>query len=318
MMLHAPLFWLLFLGHLLGDYYLQSEQMAQGKQRHVGWLLLHCLVYAIAMGITLSPVLLTEGWPWHMSLLLFGIPAVSHAVIDCVKALFTRRPVKDIPRFDRKVFLIDQLLHLAVIIGVTAWHGTVVGQLDINPWGALLLDGYGMLGLQEMAGPFQALRILCLLLVIGKPANVAIRKVIAKRPAKPVPPPPKQAAPAPKKTTLLSGRPLDVLIQIMEPPQQQEADADQAAEPQGPAEAAESAAEEARTGRWIGVLERVLVVALMMLGEYGAVGLVFTAKSLTRFDRIVKDKGFAEYYLIGTLASILFAMAALFLAQPMR
>ncbi|HLR21754.1 MAG TPA: hypothetical protein VK087_07095 [Tissierellaceae bacterium] len=43
----------------------------------------------------------------------------------------------------------------------------------------------------------------------------------------------------------------------------------------------------------------------MFYGQYNAIGLVFTAKSITRFERISKEPSFAEYYLIGSLYSII-------------
>lgn len=58
-------------------------------------------------------------------------------------------------------------------------------------------------------------------------------------------------------------------------------------------------------GAMIGNLERLLIAILMFYGQYGAIGLVFTAKSVTRFDKITKDANFAEYYLIGSLYSML-------------
>lgn len=61
----------------------------------------------------------------------------------------------------------------------------------------------------------------------------------------------------------------------------------------------------AGAGAMIGSLERILVAILLGLSQFAAVGLVFTAKSIARFDRISKDQGFAEYYLIGSLTSLL-------------
>lgn len=58
-------------------------------------------------------------------------------------------------------------------------------------------------------------------------------------------------------------------------------------------------------GSIIGSLERLLIALLMSYGQYGAIGLVFTAKSVTRFDKISKEPSFAEYYLIGSLYSII-------------
>jgi hypothetical protein len=63
-----------------------------------------------------------------------------------------------------------------------------------------------------------------------------------------------------------------------------------------------------KAGRIIGVLERYLTAVLILLGQYAAVGLAFTAKSVTRFDKISRDPDFAEQYLIGTMSSLLFAV----------
>lgn len=60
-------------------------------------------------------------------------------------------------------------------------------------------------------------------------------------------------------------------------------------------------------GRAIGVLERALVLTLVFLGQFGAVGLVIAAKVLARF-KALEDREFAEYFLIGTLASLLLAL----------
>lgn len=47
------------------------------------------------------------------------------------------------------------------------------------------------------------------------------------------------------------------------------------------------------------------MLMFLSLGQYSAIGLVLTAKSIARYDRIAKDKDFAEYYLLGTLMSTL-------------
>ncbi|OLC06627.1 MAG: hypothetical protein AUH42_05340 [Gemmatimonadetes bacterium 13_1_40CM_70_11] len=60
-------------------------------------------------------------------------------------------------------------------------------------------------------------------------------------------------------------------------------------------------------GRAIGVLERALTLTFVLLGQYGAVGLIIAAKSGARF-KALEDREFAEYFLIGTLASLLLAL----------
>jgi hypothetical protein len=60
-------------------------------------------------------------------------------------------------------------------------------------------------------------------------------------------------------------------------------------------------------GRAIGALERALALTLVLLGEYAAIGWIIAAKSLARF-KALEDREFAEYFLIGTLASFVLAL----------
>jgi len=63
-------------------------------------------------------------------------------------------------------------------------------------------------------------------------------------------------------------------------------------------------------GAWVGTFERIIAVLFASLGQYAAMGLLIAAKSIARYDKISKGSAFAEYYLIGTLYSILFAIVA--------
>lgn len=63
-----------------------------------------------------------------------------------------------------------------------------------------------------------------------------------------------------------------------------------------------------KAGKYIGILERAIILTLVIHDSIGAVALVFTAKSIARFNEL-KDKDFAEYYIVGTLISLLIAIA---------
>ncbi|HET8762495.1 MAG TPA: hypothetical protein VFM12_03725 [Gemmatimonadales bacterium] len=78
-------------------------------------------------------------------------------------------------------------------------------------------------------------------------------------------------------------------------------------EQQEPAAGIEVPQGELARGRLIGILERALVLTLVLLSQYGALGFVVAAKALARF-RGLDDRDFAEYFLIGTLASLLHAV----------
>lgn len=67
-------------------------------------------------------------------------------------------------------------------------------------------------------------------------------------------------------------------------------------------------------GAVIGILERAVTLTLILVGEYTTVGLVLTGKSVARFEEL-KKREFAEYYLIGTLASVFAAIVVGILAR---
>jgi hypothetical protein len=70
----------------------------------------------------------------------------------------------------------------------------------------------------------------------------------------------------------------------------------------------------ARVGATIGVLERLLIVTFVLVGAESAIGLVVAAKTIARF-RQLDDRDFAEYYLLGTLASVSVAIVTALVAR---
>jgi len=60
---------------------------------------------------------------------------------------------------------------------------------------------------------------------------------------------------------------------------------------------------EYNAGRFIGVLERLLVYLVVLQGQYMATGLILAAKGLAPFKEL-DERDFAEYVLIGTLLSV--------------
>ncbi len=65
--------------------------------------------------------------------------------------------------------------------------------------------------------------------------------------------------------------------------------------------------QELNAGRLIGILERIIMVVLVLGGSIGSIGFVLAAKAFARF-RELDQRPFAEYVLIGTLLSTLFAV----------
>lgn len=72
--------------------------------------------------------------------------------------------------------------------------------------------------------------------------------------------------------------------------------------------------EQPGAGRTIGVLERMITLPLVLLDQWGALGLVLAAKSIARFKDLDQRLS-AEYYLVGTLMSLLLAVASALLLR---
>lgn len=70
-------------------------------------------------------------------------------------------------------------------------------------------------------------------------------------------------------------------------------------------------------GAIIGNLERILSAIFLSMNQIAAIGFIYTAKSIARFKEIEDNKRFAEYYLIGTLFSILYVIVAYFVIVVM-
>ncbi|SER02104.1 DUF3307 domain-containing protein [Thalassovita taeanensis] len=68
-------------------------------------------------------------------------------------------------------------------------------------------------------------------------------------------------------------------------------------------------------GRLIGMLERGLIFALILLGQPLGVGFLVASKSILRFGTATRDQRTAEYVIIGTLASFGWAILAAYATQ---
>lgn len=76
------------------------------------------------------------------------------------------------------------------------------------------------------------------------------------------------------------------------------------------AEKAASGETEDNVGEWIGILERIITLTLVLTGNITAIAFVLTAKSIARFKELEQSRDFAEYYLLGTSGSIIVALGA--------
>lgn len=235
---------LLILGHILGDFYLQTEKMADKKRTNIVTMMLHCVLYGIAMFVALF--LQTD--EFLLSIQLTLLLAAVHGLVDIIKV----RMEKDrIPKWVCIIFLIDQCIHVAALwLVYIRWGNDLVTSLGSSE------DTYAVI-IAVVGG-----------LICWRPAAIFISLI------------------------------LKMLPEAVEDHDGQEKTI----------EVVGNADEMVGVGFWIGVLEREIILLLGLLGQYGTIGFVLTAKSVSRYKQLEK-KSFAEKYLIGTLSSALIAMA---------
>lgn len=64
----------------------------------------------------------------------------------------------------------------------------------------------------------------------------------------------------------------------------------------------------ANAGKWIGIVERIIILIFVVYGEYSAIGLLIAAKGIIRFNEKDRQEIKTEYLVVGTLISIAMAI----------
>ena len=104
----------LLAAHAIADFLLQIRWIIENKRRLKAFLTHVAIVAATA-------VLLLGAWS-PAAVTAVTIITVSHALIDWAKLWQSRKPwVREHPRGELILFLVDQLLHILVIV-LTAWY----------------------------------------------------------------------------------------------------------------------------------------------------------------------------------------------------
>ena len=122
-MTFQPLLLLLLFGHVIGDFYFQTDNMAKGKcatdkRERWKWLACHGVGYALAMAVVLFPVV---RFSWGL-LVAFLVVSVSHFVLDVFKRFIPKKP-----------FIFDQIMHVVIIFLVWfIWHDEMAVWPYIN------------------------------------------------------------------------------------------------------------------------------------------------------------------------------------------
>ena len=316
----------LILAHLVADFVLQTSGVVAAKTVRDGRAWRGFLGHGAGVAVCLVPVALAFGGRGIAALVVI---VVSHLVIDQVKIVATRRsetaalaesrrrhegaaPAAGLGRawtpLPAAWFVLDQLAHLAVIALV--WAVWLAGTAPTASWTvevATLTGGWDQRLVHEIVRV--AVVVVALLIanvrggaifvatlvrplevgdeLVGRDIATADAGAVADRVPTPTPgrgwsirlgplsgrvvADPALAASVVDNTEILAER------VVLPPP--------------------------ARVGATIGILERLLIVVFVLAGTDAAIGFVVAAKTIARF-RQLDDRDFAEYYLLGTLASV--------------
>lgn len=262
-------FLLFLLAHILGDYYLQNGTMADHKNKRYGWLVFHGLLYALPFWLIPLFVRMRPAFLWGLI-----AATVSHFVIDALKSWpKIRRATKSSRTAGQE--------EEAEKTGFSLWLQSH-REFTRRPIVPILFD--------------QALHLLLLALIaffLARGERLELRSgFLAMAETAGLPP---SALLAWSLALLLAWKPSNLLIFFILKDYESE-------NPQVRRET------DIRAGRMIGLLERVIILILVSLGQPAGISLVIAAKTLARFNRIKEDEEFAERYLIGTLLSTLFAI----------
>lgn len=213
----------LLIAHLIGDFILQTSKSVKHKEKYgfVSFhLYIHCGIHAL-----LSFLLLWDMKYWYVATIIF----VTHLIVDGLKIkLATKKNA-------RWLFLVDQLLHLIVIVGLVFWIDAISFVIPER--------------IKEVFWP-----LLLSVILLTSPIAIVLKVFFTRWKLT-------------DKDTGIYGL--------------------------------------KNAGKWIGAIERLLIFLFIVTNNFGAVGLLLTAKSVFRFGDLSKAKNMklTEYVLIGTLLS---------------
>lgn len=230
------LFLKLYLSHLIADFLLQPNWIARNK-RQASNLIFHSAIHVATAMVVVNTAITGE------ILLSLLVLAIAHALLDYLKARFTRD--------EWLAFTGDQLAHLLAIMAVSI-------RLSSEGWNNAVRI------LRIVANSERVYLFLCVYIGVIFGGGYFVQKVTQY-----------------------------FMRQI-----------DQSLIPSKPGLPS--------AGKYIGWLERALMITFIVGGYPEGIGLLLAAKALVRYPEIKNDeKGhFAEYFLIGTLTSVSVALVA--------
>jgi Protein of unknown function (DUF3307) len=332
----------LILAHLVADFVIQTTGIVVAKRSRDGGAWRGLLAHGLGVALCLVPVALAFGMAGLWVLIAITL---SHVVIDRIKVVAThaaearaleeaqrrhegRAPGAGLGRawtpLPAVYFALDQVAHLTVI--AVAWAIWLAGQAPTAEWSAAVgrvLGGRDQAVINEVS----LVAVVFVSLLIANTRGGALWVATLVRPIEAATGSDNATGGATTATSAAAGgaaeaeaeRPRGWSFRIgpfagrvqadPAPPTKAAATHDSAV-----ADRDRAPVPPAQVGATIGVLERLLIVTLLLVGADAAIGFVVAAKTIARF-RLLDDRDFAEYYLLGTLASVSVAIVTALAAR---
>ena len=234
------LFIILILLHVVGDFYFQSQNLANLKNNKYKYVVFHSLIYSFSF--LFGFIFYKFSTSLFITILIL---ILSHYIIDSIKYVLLKKF-----KSNNSFFIIDQLLHIFCLLLVVLFYYKADYIIVIQRFNLNEIQKY--------------LQFLVSILLIFKPANILIKNILNKNN-------------------------LNSEIELS------------------------NESSPLRLGRMIGNFERLLILLLLCVNQYVVIGYIFTAKSIARWKKLTEDKDFAEYYLVGTLLSVIISIIVYFI-----
>ena len=104
----SPIFKLFLIGHVLGDFYFQSSDLARNKDKSLKELLKHSLIYFSSMVFAVIPVFSFNIVKWALMI------SIAHLIVDLAKLMLKNKIIID-DKLDTLLYSIDQIVHVVII-----------------------------------------------------------------------------------------------------------------------------------------------------------------------------------------------------------
>ena len=272
---------LLILAHLIADFYFQTEKMVKEKRRY---LILHLFHHAAMIFISLSILFFIHGEYFLNEVVIpSALLVLSHGLIDFLKVALQQKSIRWTKRntWNLGLFVGDQVLHILTILAVCYF----AFRIDLyEVFHQMLITMKLAEGVRIELGLVNTLLFLLIMFILCTTVTGHFIRIML--------------GSLTKHISLFEGK---YTLR------------DLAVSPNSEKNMSEEYTymvmkhQDLSRGKVIGYLERLLVVALILMGSFHAVGFIVAAKSLTRFKQM-DDRDWAEYFLLGTLTSFLLAI----------